>query len=97
MAKVFFSVSYSIADGKRGDYLNAVSNVRDFYSNSDVSFSLFEVKGKHNHFQEVYVFPSAEAYEASDDPEVTAPISASLEKIYSLAKDVRYDVANEVI
>ena len=42
------------------------------------------------------MFPSAESYEASDDPEATAPISASLEKIYSLAKDVRYDVANEV-
>jgi hypothetical protein len=42
------------------------------------------------------VFPSQEAYEASDDPEATAPISASLEKIYSLAKEIRYDVANEI-
>ena len=96
MARVHFSVTYSIADGKRGDFLNAIANVRAFYANTDVEFSLFEVKGKHNHFQEVYVFPSAESYEASDDPEATAPISASLETIYSLAKDVRYDVANEV-
>jgi hypothetical protein len=96
MARVHFSVTYSIADGKRGEYLNAIANVRAFYANTDVDFSLFEIKGKHNHFQEVYVFPSADSYEASDDPEATAPISASLEKIYSLAKDVRYDVANEV-
>ncbi|MBM4178525.1 MAG: hypothetical protein FJ211_04240 [Ignavibacteria bacterium] len=96
MARIHFSVSYSIADGKRGEYLQAIANVRAFYENSDINFSLFEVKGKHNHFQEIYVYPSPESYEASDDPETTAPISASLEKIYSLANSVRYEVSNEI-
>ena len=38
----------------------------------------------------------AEAYDASDDPETTAQISGAIEKIYSLAKDITYDVATEV-
>jgi hypothetical protein len=96
MSKVLFSVSYSIPDGKRPEYLAAISAVKEFYSGSDVSFSLFETKGKHNHFQEVYVYPSPESYEASDDPAATAAISSSIEKIYALATGVVYDVANEV-
>lgn len=97
MSKVLFSISYSIPDGKRPDYLSAISAVREFYSGSDVSFSLFETKGKHNHFQEVYVYPNQDAYEASDDPATTAAISASIEKIYALASNVTYDVAHEVV
>jgi len=96
MAKVLFRVSYSIADGKRTDYLAAIANVRSFYNGTETQFALFETKGKHNHFQEVYTYATAEAYDASDDPEATAPISAAIEKIYSLAKDVTYDVSTEV-
>lgn len=96
MSKVLFSVSYSIPDGKRADYLAAVASVREFYASSDVSFSLYETRGKHNHFQEVYSYPNMSAYEASDDPSVTAPIQDAIEKIYALAQGVRYDVATEV-
>lgn len=97
MAKVFFQVSYSIADGKRADYLAAIASLRAFYAGTDTSFTLFETKGKHNHFQEVYTYASAESYDSSDDPETTAPISGSIEKIYALAKDVVYGVATEVV
>jgi len=96
MAKVLFRVSYSVADGKRSEYLATIASVRAFYSGTDTSFALFETKGKHNHFQEVYAYASAEAYEASDDPETTSQISGAIEKIYSLAKDIAYDVATEV-
>jgi hypothetical protein len=97
MANVLFRVSYSIADGKRPEYLAAIASVKAFYAASDVSFVVYETKGKHNHFQEVYIYPSAEAYEASDDPEATAPISGAIEKIYSLATNITYDVATEVV
>lgn len=93
---VLFRVSYSIPDGKRPEYLAAIASVRAFYASSDTSFALYEVKGKHNHFEEVYVYPSVEAYEASDDPEVTAPIAAAIEKIYALATNVVYAVSTEV-
>lgn len=96
MAKVHFRVSYTIADGKRADYLAAIASVRAFYAGSETGFVLCESKGKRNHFQEVYTYASAEAYDASDDPEATAPISGAIEKIYALAKDVVYDVATEV-
>ena len=94
---VLFRVSYSIPDGKRPEYLAAIASVRAFYAASDTTFALYEVKGKHNHFEEVYVYPSVEAYEASDDPETTASIASAIEKIYALATNVTYAVSTEVV
>ena len=94
---VLFRVSYSIPDGKRPEYLAAIAAVRAFYAASETVFSLYETKGKHNHFEEVYVYPSVEAYEASDDPETPAAIASAIEKIYALAANVTYAVATEVV
>lgn len=96
MARVLFRVSYSIPDGKRPEYLAAVGKLRQYYGGTDIGYGVYEAKGKHNHFQEVYIYPSAEAYDASDDPESISEISGAMEKIYSLAKDVTYDVSYEV-
>ena len=96
MAKVLFRVSYSIPDGKRTEYISAITAVKAFYAATDIQYSVFEVKNKHNHFEEVYVYPSAESYEASDDPATTADITAQIDKIYALAQNVVYGVANEV-
>ena len=96
MAKVLFRVSYSIPDGKRADYLAAVAKLTAYYAGVGQEYSVFETRGKHNHFQEVYVYPSVEAYEASDDPETIADISGAIEKIYGLATNVTYDVAEAI-
>ncbi|MDZ4745145.1 MAG: hypothetical protein SGJ05_03985 [bacterium] len=96
MAKVQFRITYSIPDGKRGDYLQAISKLREYYGGAGVEYGVFESKGRHNHFQEVYVYPSQEAYDASDDPETITEISGAIDKIYSLAKDITYDVSSQV-
>jgi hypothetical protein len=96
MSKVQFRVSYSIPDGKRSDYLAAIAKLRQHYSGSDVEYGVFETKGKHNHFQEVYVYPSVDAYEASDDPDTMSGVSQYVDKIYALATNVVYDVSFEV-
>ncbi|MBS1562256.1 MAG: hypothetical protein JSS89_11675 [Bacteroidetes bacterium] len=96
MSRVLFRVSYSIPDGKRPEYLAAVQKLRQYYAGNGVEYSVFESKSKHNHFQEVYVYPSVESYDQSDDPSTIAEISTSMEKIYALAQDVSYDVSNEL-
>jgi hypothetical protein len=96
MPKVQFRVSYSIPDGKRNEYVNAVETIRAFYATTDVQYNVYEVKNKHNHFEEVYVYQSLDAYEASDDPQSTQEIALHLDKIYSLAKNVEYGVALEL-
>ena len=96
MAKVQFRISYSIPDGKRPEYLQAISKLRDYYGGAGVEYNVFESKARHNSFQEIYVYPSQEAYDASDDPETITEISGAIDKIYSLAKDINYDVSTQV-
>lgn len=96
MSRVLFRVSYSIPDGKRPDYMAAVQKLRQYYAGNGVEYSVYESNNKHNHFQEVYVYPSAEAYDQSDDPSTISEISGAMEKIYALAQDVTYDVSREL-
>lgn len=96
MSKVLFSVSYTVADGKRTDYLSLVAKLLKFYAGTPVAYAVYEDASKHNQFQEVYVYPSMEAYEASDDPENTKDVADVLDAIYSMASGVSYHVAKEV-
>jgi hypothetical protein len=93
MSKVLFRVSYTIPDGKRPEYLAAIAKLQQHYSGTSVDYGVFETKGKHNHFQEVYIYPSVEAYEASDDPETLAGAAQHVDRIYALATNVVYDVS----
>lgn len=97
MPKVLFTVSYTIQDGKRTEYLALVTKLRTFYTANGVGYAVYEDNSKHNHFQEVYVYSSMEAYEASDDPETTKEVADILDAVYSLATGVTYNVAREVI
>jgi hypothetical protein len=95
MSRVLFRVTYTIADGKRAEYLRLIEQITAFYNGSDVSFSLFEDRAQHNRFHEVYLYPSAEAYEASDDPDSTKDIADVIDQVYSMATQVKYEVADE--
>jgi quinol monooxygenase YgiN len=97
MSRVLFRVAYSIPDGKRQEYLALVSKLRQHYTANDVEYSLFEDHNKHNHFQEVCVYPSMEAYDASDDPENSKDIADVLDSVYGMATNITYSVAREVV
>lgn len=96
MARVLFRVSYVIPDGKRSDYLALIAKLRQFYAGEGIEYGVYEAKGRHNHFQEVYVYPSLEAYEASDEPTTNTDAAAAMETVYAMATDIVYDVAHEV-
>ncbi|MDP2301200.1 MAG: hypothetical protein Q8N03_02090 [Ignavibacteria bacterium] len=70
MGKVIFSVQYEIDASNREEYFNAIKELRTFLkADGLVSYTVYEVKGKANHFEEVYVFNSKEAYDNYDDGE----------------------------
>jgi len=96
MSRVLFRVSYNIPDGKRNEYMQLINKLKNHYSSMDVEYSVFEDKGKHNHFQEVYVYPSMDAYEASDDPSSLTEVSEVIDAVYNMAANVVYDVAKEI-
>lgn len=96
MPRVLFRVTYLIPDGKRSEYLSLVGKLRKHYASNGIDYAVYEDKGKHNHFQEVYVYPSMEAYEASDDPSTLTDVSETIDAVYAMASKVEYDVAKEV-
>ncbi|HRI46721.1 MAG: hypothetical protein KF721_04945 [Ignavibacteriaceae bacterium] len=70
MGKVKFSVQYEIDSTKRDEFLIAIKELRTFLKvDGLLSYSVYEIKGKANNFEEVYVFSSKETYDNYDDGE----------------------------
>lgn len=68
MPKVIFIVQYEIKSEKREEYLNSIKELKLLIKPEGLeSYSVYEVKGKQNNFQEIYVFSSEEAYDAYED------------------------------
>lgn len=96
MPRVQFRISYSIPDGKRAEYLALIEKLKAHYAQGEAAYAVYEDQGRHNHFQEVFVYASAEAYDASDDPELTKPVADVIDAVYALARDVQYSVSTEI-
>jgi hypothetical protein len=98
VARVIFTVAYEIPESHRGQYLALVGELKPLLSTNGITYSVYEMENKRNHFQEMYVYPTAESYEAADDTE-NAQAEVLIEQIYSLAKDrkVSYSTAVEAL
>jgi quinol monooxygenase YgiN len=68
MARVIFSIQYEISPQRRDEYFKIIKELKNLMTTEGLeSYSVYEVKGKPNHFEEMYTFNSMEAYEAFDD------------------------------
>ncbi len=82
MGKVILTVQYEVKNTKRTDYLTTVEKLKSHYAtNQYVSYSVYEQRGKHNSFAEIFLAHSEVAYkkfEESDD-ETADQLTAELE------------------
>ncbi len=68
MAKVIFNIQYELKPDKKEEYITVINELKNLLKADGLeSYNAYEVKGKENHFQEVYTFVSEETYEAFDD------------------------------
>lgn len=68
MSKVIFTIQYELKPEKKDEYSTVVKELKNLLKADGLeNYSVYEVKGKGNHYQEVYSFASEEAYEAFDD------------------------------
>lgn len=87
MAKVLFSIQYEILPEKRDEYSKVIKELKNLLKADGLeSYNVFEVKGKTNNFQELYMFTSLEAYEAFDD-ETNERINILIDKIGEMSAD----------
>ena len=85
MAKVLLSIRYEIEASKRDEYLGVIRELKSVLKTEGLeSYSVFEVKGKSNHFEEIYTYSSEQAYEEADDAD-NERINILINKIADMA------------
>ncbi|GAB4291379.1 MAG: hypothetical protein Kow0098_10580 [Ignavibacteriaceae bacterium] len=98
MAKVIFSIQYEIKENKKAEYYNIIRELKNLLHTDGLeSYKVFEVKGKPNHYQEIYEFSSPEAYEEFDDNE-NERVNILINKLSDLTTDnsTRYTTLYEL-
>lgn len=68
MSKVIFSIQYELSAGRKDEYFSTIRELKNLLQAEGLEdYSVFEVKGKPNHFQEQYTFSSESAFDEFDD------------------------------
>ena len=83
MPKVLFTITYGIKPQMRERYLGLIQDLRNQVRNvGGKQYSVFETKGKKNHFTEMFWTQSLEEYEALEDnqDETTQELVRKLEE-----------------
>ncbi len=99
MPKVIFNIQYELKADKKSEYLSVIRELKNLLKADGLeSYTVYEVKGKANHFQEIYTFTSDEAYEAFDDNE-NERINILINKLNDLTVEnsTKYTTLHEVV
>ena len=87
MGKVLLSIRYEIQPSKRDEYLSVIKELKNVLKTDGLeNYAVFEVKGKANHFEEIYTYSSVQAYEDADDSE-NERINILINKITEMTTD----------
>jgi L-rhamnose mutarotase len=100
MAKVIFSIQYEINSNKKEEYFGVVKELKNLLKAEGLeNYSVYELKGKQNNYQEIYTFSSSEAFDKFDDNqderlnilitklnEMTTPNSTKYSTLYEVSE-----------
>jgi|SRR3989304_9568905 len=68
MSKVIFTIQYELNREKKEEYFSVINELKNLLKADGLEdYSVFEIKGKPEHYQEQYTFSSEDAFEAFDD------------------------------
>lgn len=99
MSKILFTINYEVDKEKREEYLRTIRELKNLIKADGLeSYSVYEVKGKSNRFQEQYIFSSDEAFENFEDG-TDERMSILISKIESLTVDhsTKYSTLTELL
>lgn len=99
MPKILFTINYEISAEKKEDYLKTIRELKSLMKAEGLeSYSVYEVKGKPNRFQEQFIFSSDEAFESFEDNN-DERINILITKINDLAIDhsTKYSTLAEIL
>jgi L-rhamnose mutarotase len=99
MSKVIFTIQYELKEDKKEEFLNVVNELKNLLNADGLEdYSVFNVKGKQNQYQEQYTFDSEEAFDAFDDND-DERINILIDKLNDLTMEhsTRYLTLNKII
>ena len=99
MSKVIFSVQYEIDSTKVEEFHSVINELKNLLRAEGLEdYSVYEVKGKPNHYQEQYTFVSEEAFDAFDD-NTDERINILVSKLNDLTVDhsAKYVTLNKIL
>ncbi len=99
MGKVIFSVQYEIQNENLIEYYSSIRELKSLIAAEGlIEYAVFEVKGKQNHFGELFIFNSMEAYEKYEDGE-NERVNILLSKVENLKVhgSTKYTTLNELV
>ncbi|MHC1736400.1 MAG: hypothetical protein AB9882_00150 [Ignavibacteriaceae bacterium] len=68
MSKIIFSMQYEIKAEEKEEYIESLKELKMLQKSEGVeNYSVYEVKGRTNVFEEVIIFSSEEAFDNYDD------------------------------
>lgn len=68
MSKIIFSMQYEIKAEEKEEYIESLKELKMLQKSEGVeNYSVYEVKGRSNVFEEVIIFSSEEAFDSYDD------------------------------
>ena len=99
MSKVIFTVQYELDSTKVEEFHSVINELKNLLKAEGLEdYSVYEVKGKPNHYQEQYTFVSEEAFDAFDD-NTDERINILVSKLNDLTVDhsAKYVTLNKIL
>jgi hypothetical protein len=99
MSRIILTMSYEIDPQSREHYLELARRIKDHYLvDLKTNYSVFEQKGKANHFMEMFVCSSQEEFDALEEnqTEKTEELLAELQEYIKDGK-MKYTTLVEVV
>lgn len=94
MARVLFTVTYTIDSDKMAEHEELVRRLRTINEERGTEYMVFQ--NKNNQIMEVTVYPNEEAFDESDDLMEEAPANEYISRINAMAQDIQYNTMYEV-
>ena len=99
MPRVMFTITYGIKPERRDAYLDLARRMKEHFTTSGKkNYSVYEAKGRKNHFTEVFLTNSVEEYDALEDnqDETTVALVGELEGLID-EEGMKYTTVVEAI
>jgi len=98
MSKVLFTINYEIQTDKKEEYLKTVREIKNIIKAEGLeSYTVFQVKGKANRFEEQFSFSGEEAFENFEE-DTDERINILISKISGMTVEhtTKYSTLSEI-